>query len=210
MHVAVWAGFAPLAKSVEQISPGHNAISQSKKQGDSFSLLFSRFPNISLPFPTSSSHSRKRAKTMQTSPSSGFREEREARGADTGGRTCLSTGNLLHRDAGPGGGLMVVVTSDSTSPACSPGENWPSSHTGLTEGTLSQDWAPPGGALKEGMDGGVHTLCALSPAAFTSNTFLKGSKPSTRMETGSESAVSLAGGLQLTKGITPPPPGRME
>lgn len=52
VHSAVWPGFAPPAKTVVQTSPGHDAITLSKKQGDSFSLLFSLFPNTFLfPFP---------------------------------------------------------------------------------------------------------------------------------------------------------------
>lgn len=62
------------------------------------------------------------------------------------------------------------------------------------------------GALEEGWNGGVCAVHALSPAAFTSNTFLKGNKPSTGTEIGLENTTRLAGGFELPKGIPPQQP----
>lgn len=125
------------------------------------------------------------------------------------GRTRLSADNLLHCVAGLGSGLAVVVGSDSVSPDCSSGEKWPFSHMAPTRGDISPARSEPlsgaGGASKGGLGRGVHAVCAPSPAAFTSNTFLEGNKPSARMEIDLESAIRLAGGFGLTKGVSPPP-----
>lgn len=64
------------------------------------------------------------------------------------------------------------------------------------------------GPLGEGWDGGICAVHALSPAAFTSSTFLKGKKPSIRNEIALERISRLAEGFELCKGIPPQQPVR--
>lgn len=96
-------------------------------------------------------------------------------------------------------------------PACSPGKTGPSmqwvrcfSYPDLLNVCMGVTGAA--GALEEGWKGGVCAVHALSPDAFTSNTFLKGNKPSTRTEIALESTTRLAGGLELSRGTPPQQP----
>lgn len=141
-----------LAKSAVQTrlhqSPGRDTITQKKKRVICL-VFYSLFPSTFLfPFPVPPVIVGKEPGWCKHSPPPALRE-REAWGQLLVAQPApaLTTAALscwTGRWASDGG----VGTSDCTSPACSPQENWPFSHKGLTAGPFPQ----PGLSLSQELE----------------------------------------------------------